>query len=101
MVSAGLKKDKVTSLDGIDNVALYDGRNYYTNLDQSGYNLMGMAPLTITKTGLPFGSFYGYKVLGIFKTDAEAACHKVNGKVAHASDLQFLDLIMVMAITAD
>jgi len=24
-------------------------------------------PITITKSGLPFGSFFGYKVLGIFK----------------------------------
>ena len=91
-VTAGFNKNKVTSLDGIDNDALYDGRNYYTNLDQSGFNLMGTAPLTITKSGLPFGSFYGYKVLGLFKTDAEAAAQKVNGKVAHAGDLHFQDL---------
>ncbi|MES1249063.1 MAG: TonB-dependent receptor, partial [Chitinophaga rupis] len=48
-VNAGFNKNKVTSLDGITNDALYDGRNYYTNLDQSGFNLMGTAPLTITK----------------------------------------------------
>ena len=91
-VTAGFNKNKVTDLDGIPNDALYDGRNYYTNLDQSGFNLMGTAPLTVTKAGLPFGSYYGYKVIGIFTTDAEAAAQKVNGKVAHAGDLHFQDL---------
>ena len=99
-VTAGFNRNKVTSLDGIDNDALYDGRNYYTNLDQSGFNLMGTAPLTITKSGLPFGSFYGYKVLGIFKTDAEAAAQQVNGKAAHAGDLHFQDLDKDGKITA-
>ncbi|HEV3222790.1 MAG TPA: SusC/RagA family TonB-linked outer membrane protein [Puia sp.] len=91
-VTAGFNKNIVTNLDNITNDALYDGRNYFNNLDQSGYNLMGAAPLTITKAGLPFGSFYGYKVLGIFKTDADAASQTVNGKPAHAGDLQFQDL---------
>jgi len=90
--TAGFNKNKVQDLDGITNDALYDGRNYYTNLDQSGFNLMGTAPLTITKAGLPFGSFYGYKALGVFQTDADAAGQKVNGKVAHAGDLRFQDL---------
>jgi TonB-linked SusC/RagA family outer membrane protein len=90
--TAGFNKNKVIDLDGITNDALFDGRNYYTNLDQSGYNLMGTSPLTITKAGLPFGSFYGYKVLGIFKTDEEAAHQKVNGKQAHAGDLIYEDL---------
>lgn len=100
-VTAGFNTNKVTSLDGIANDALYDGRNYYTNLDQSGFNLMGTAPLTITKAGLPFGSFYGYKVLGIFKTDQDAAVQQVNGKVAHAGDLHFQDLTKDGNISAD
>ncbi|WP_276480161.1 SusC/RagA family TonB-linked outer membrane protein [Paraflavitalea pollutisoli] len=91
-VSAGFNRNKVLDLNGIKNDALYDGRNYFNNLDQSGYNLMGTSPLTITKANLPFGSFYGYKVLGIFKNDQEAAGQKVNGKAAHAGDLQFEDL---------
>ena len=100
-VTAGFNTNKVTSLDGIENDALYDGRNYYTNLDQSGFNLMGTAPLTITRAGLPFGSFYGYKVLGIFKTDEEAAVQQVNGKVAHAGDLHFQDVTKDGSITSD
>jgi hypothetical protein len=62
---------------------------------------MGTAPLTNTKAGLPFGSFYGYKVLGTFKTDADAAGQKVNGKVAHAGDLIFFDKTKDGIINAD
>ncbi|WP_295128528.1 SusC/RagA family TonB-linked outer membrane protein [uncultured Chitinophaga sp.] len=90
--SAGFNKNKVVDLSGITNDALFDGRNYYNNLDESGFNLMGTNALTITKAGLPFGSFYGYKSLGIFQTDAEAATQKVGGKVAHAGDLIFEDI---------
>jgi hypothetical protein len=42
-------------------------------------------PLTVTESGLPFGQFYGYKSLGIFKTDAQAAASAQPG--AHAGDL--------------
>ena len=100
-VTMGFNKNNVTNLDNITNDALYDGRNYFNNLDQSGFNLMGTAPLTITKAGLPFGSFYGYKALGIFKTDAEAAAQSVNGKPAHAGDLIFQDLNKDGAINSD
>jgi len=68
----GFNKNKVTSLDGIATDALYDGYNYYNNGNE-GYGVMANQPITITKNGLPFGSFYGYKAVGIFKTDAEAA----------------------------
>lgn len=100
-VSAGFNKNKVLDLNGITNDALYDGRNYYTNLDQSGFNLMGTNDLTITRAGLPFGSFYGYKALGIYQTDEEAKGQKVNGKEAHAGDLIFEDLTKDGNITAD
>src|SRR5260221_9692150 len=43
--------------------------------------------MTVTKNGLPFGSFYGYKVVGTFKTDAEAAASAQPN--AHAGDLIF------------
>lgn len=100
-VTMGFNKNKVLDLNGITNDALYDGRNYYTNLDQSGFNLMGTAPLTVTKAGLPFGSFYGYKVLGVFQTDEEAASQTVNGKKAHAGDLIYEDLTKEGTINAD
>jgi len=85
-VTAGFNKNKVLNLDGIEADALYDGYNYYSNGD-AGFNIMSNQPLTITKAGLPFGSFYGYKVIGMFKTDAEAAASAQ--PTAHAGDLIF------------
>lgn len=99
--SAGFNRNKVLDLNGITNDALYDGRNYFNNLDGSGYNMMGTSPITITKANLPFGSFYGYKVLGIFQSDEAAASQSVNGKVAHKGDLIFQDLTKDGKITAD
>lgn len=87
-VNAGFNKNKVTNLDGIATSALYDGYNYYNNGNE-GYGITPNLPITITQSGLPFGSFYGYKVLGIFKTDADAAKQIVNGNAARAGDLIF------------
>jgi TonB-linked SusC/RagA family outer membrane protein len=89
--TAGFNKNKVVSLSGAATDAVYDGYNYYGNGD-AGFNMMSNQTLTITKPGQPFGSFYGYKVLGIFPSDAAAAGQKVNGNTAHAGDLQFQDL---------
>ena len=87
-VTAGFNKNKVLSLSGITTDALYDGYNFYNNGD-AGFNIMPNQRITISQAGLPFGSFYGYKVKGIFQTDAEAASQKVNGNTAHAGDLIF------------
>ncbi|HVW61530.1 MAG TPA: TonB-dependent receptor [Puia sp.] len=87
-VNAGFNKNRVTNLDGIATSALYDGYNYYNNGNE-GYGITPNLPITITQSGLPFGSFYGYKVLGIFKTDADAAKQIVNGNAARAGDLIF------------
>ncbi|MBN9385076.1 MAG: TonB-dependent receptor [Chitinophagaceae bacterium] len=87
-VNAGFNRNKVTNLDGIATDALYDGYNYYNNGNE-GYGITPNLPITITQSGLPFGSFYGYKVLGIFKTDADAAKQIVNNNVARAGDLIF------------
>ncbi|GGH65299.1 TonB-linked SusC/RagA family outer membrane protein [Filimonas zeae] len=85
-VTAGFNANKVDNLSGITTDALFDGYNYYNNGD-AGFSIMPNMPLTITRAGLPFGSFYGYKVLGIFKTDAEAqASAQPNAK---AGDLIF------------
>lgn len=84
--TAGFNTNKVTNLDGIATDALYDGYNYY-NLGNAGYGAMVNKSLTITQNGLPFGQFYGYKVLGIFKTDAQAAASAQ--PLAHAGDLIF------------
>lgn len=82
--TAGFNTNKVTNLDGIATDALYDGYNYYNN-GNATYGAMIGKNLTITKNGLPFGQFYGYKVLGIFQTDAQAAASAQPN--AHAGDL--------------
>ncbi|HEY8931042.1 MAG TPA: TonB-dependent receptor [Mucilaginibacter sp.] len=87
-VTASFNKNKVTSLDGVATDALYDGYNYYSNGD-SGFNIMSNQNLTITKAGLPFGSFYGYKVLGIFSSDEQAKASAQPN--AHAGDLIYDD----------
>jgi len=85
-VTAGFNRNKVQDLDGITTDALYDGYNYYNN-GNSGYGIMANQTLTITKAGLPFGSFYGYEAQGLFKTDAEAAASAQPN--AKAGDLKF------------
>lgn len=56
------------------------------------FSQMPSQQLTITKVGLPFGSFYGYKVLGIFTNEAAAQQQVVNGHKADIGDLQYQDL---------
>jgi len=90
-VNAGFNKNKVVSLTGTATGTLNDGYNWYNNGDQA-FNMMPNQTITQTKAGLPFGSFYGYKVIGIFQTDAQAAGQKVNGNVAQAGDLEFQDV---------
>lgn len=90
-LNAGFNQNKVVSLSGTATGVIYDGYNFYNNGDQA-FNIMSNQTITITKAGLPFGSFYGYKVLGIFQTDAQASHQTVNGNVAQAGDLQFQDL---------
>jgi len=90
-VTASFNQNKVTKLSGIATDAIYDGYNYYS-IGDANFNTMPGQTITITKVGLPFGSFYGYKALGIFQSDADAAKQTVNGVAAHAGDLQFQDL---------
>ena len=85
-INGGFNKNKVINLSGIENDKLFDGYNYYSNGD-AGFSVMSNQNITITKAGLPFGSFYGYKATGIFKTDAEAAASAQPN--AHAGDLIF------------
>ncbi|NCD68740.1 SusC/RagA family TonB-linked outer membrane protein [Mucilaginibacter agri] len=88
-VNGGFNKNNVISLSGLATDAIYDGYNFYSFGD-TGFNMMPNQTLTITKAGLPFGSFYGYKALGLFQTDAEAAASPQ--KNAHAGDVRFQDL---------
>ncbi|NQX56367.1 TonB-dependent receptor [Pedobacter panaciterrae] len=84
-------KNQVTKLSTETTSELLDGYNFYNNGDMA-FQIMPNQTITTTRKGEPFGSFYGYKVLGIFQNDAEAAKQKVGGIPAHAGDLQFQDL---------
>jgi TonB-linked SusC/RagA family outer membrane protein len=84
--TGGFNKNNVVDLSGIVTDKLFDGYNYYSNGD-AGFNIMSNQNITVTQAGLPFGSFYGYKVIGIFKTDAEATASAQPN--AHAGDLIF------------
>jgi TonB-linked SusC/RagA family outer membrane protein len=89
--TGGWNKNEVTKLSDVTTSELTDGFNYYNNGDVA-FQMMPNQPITVTRKGLPFGSFYGYKVLDIFETDAAAAGQKVNGNIAHAGDLHFEDV---------
>jgi TonB-linked SusC/RagA family outer membrane protein len=84
-------QNKVTKLSGLATDAFYSGYNYYS-LGDNAFSQMPNQQLTITKAGLPFGSFYGYKVLGIFTDQATAQKQVVNGHKADIGDLQYQDI---------
>ncbi|MDB5122700.1 MAG: TonB-dependent receptor plug [Mucilaginibacter sp.] len=92
-VSANLSynQNKVTKLSGAATDAVYGGYNYYS-MGDNGFNMMPNQQLTITKAGLPFGSFYGYKAIGIFSDQAAAQKQIVNGHKANIGDLQYQNL---------
>ena len=49
--------------------------------------------LTYTAAGLPFGQFYGYKVIGIYQTDEDAAAGTQQpNRTSLAGDLIFKDV---------
>jgi TonB-linked SusC/RagA family outer membrane protein len=98
-VTGGFNKNKVVSLNGLATDAIYDGINYYS-IGDAGFNMMPNQNLTITKAGLPFGSFYGYKVQGMFQTDAQAAASP-QGATTKAGDLIYEDFNHDGKITAD
>jgi TonB-linked SusC/RagA family outer membrane protein len=84
-------QNKVTKLSGAATDAVYGGYNYYS-MGNTSFSQMPNQQLTITKVGLPFGSFYGYKVLGIFTDEATAQKQVVNGHKADMGDLQYQDV---------
>jgi TonB-linked SusC/RagA family outer membrane protein len=92
-VTAGFNKNNVVSLSGTATGVIYDGYNWYNNGNTS-FNQMSNQNITESKAGLPFGTFYGYKVLGIFQTNAQALAsgQTVNGNPAQAGDLIFQNL---------
>jgi len=90
-VTGGWNKNEVTKLSSETTSELLDGYNYYNNGDVA-FQMMPNQTITATRKGEAFGSFYGYKVLGIFQNDTDAAKQKVGGIAARAGDLQFQDL---------
>jgi TonB-dependent starch-binding outer membrane protein SusC len=84
-------QNMVTKLSGAATDAVYGGYNYYS-FGNTGFNQMANQQLTITKVGLPFGEFYGYKVLGIFNNEAQAQKQVVNGHHADIGDLEYQDV---------
>jgi TonB-linked SusC/RagA family outer membrane protein len=47
-------------------------------------------PITLTQEGLPVGSFYGWRSVGVFQTNAEATAYGQSG--AKAGDIKFEDV---------
>jgi hypothetical protein len=78
-------------LSGAATDAVYGGYNFYSQGD-AGFSQMPNQQITISKVGLPFGSFYGYKVIGIFSDQATAQKQTINGHKANIGDLQYQDL---------
>jgi TonB-dependent starch-binding outer membrane protein SusC len=81
--------NKVVSLVGTKQNPIRDGNNDYPPF---GGQMFGF-PLTYTAEGLPFGQFYGLKVMGIYQTNEEAAASglSVNGTTPRAGDLIYWD----------
>jgi hypothetical protein len=88
--TGSFNKNKVTNLDGVNNKPITPlGAN--SNYPATNNSLWVNQPLTYTAVDLPFGQFYGYKSLGIFQTDAEAAAYHTTQPRAAAGDLHFQD----------
>jgi TonB-linked SusC/RagA family outer membrane protein len=89
-VTGSFNKNKVLNLDNLNNAPILRGNNDYPS---AGNGKWTGQPLTYTAAGLPFGQFYGYKVLGIYKTDAEAAAGvQQPNRTSLAGDLIFQDV---------
>jgi len=87
--NGAFNNNKVLNLDNINNNPILDGNNNYGN---ASFGIMVNQPITITKAGLSFGQFYGYKVEGIYKTEDEISKHpQQEGNRARPGDLIFAD----------
>jgi TonB-dependent starch-binding outer membrane protein SusC len=91
-ITGSFNNNLVTNLDGTNTNPIYDGNNNYGDRYATQGAMLNQN-ITYTLAGLPFGQFYGYKSLGIYKTDADAAKGPQQpGKVAHAGDLIYQDV---------
>ena len=83
--NAAFNKNIVLSLDNTNGTAVNSGQ-------QTDYGLFAKEFLTRTVAGRSFGEFFGYKALGIYQTDEEAAKNpQFAGVTAKAGDLKFQD----------
>ena len=92
-LTGSFNKNKVLDLDGINSNPVKNGDNNYGNPTQG--SLLNQ-PLTYTLAGLPFGQFYGFKVEGIYSSEAQIDNHAQQGsqaapKRAHVGDLIYAD----------
>jgi TonB-dependent starch-binding outer membrane protein SusC len=91
-MTGSFNSNLVTNLDGTNLNPILDGNNNYGDKYATQGAMLGQN-ITYTLAGLPFGQFYGFKSLGIYKTDAEAAKGPQQpGNIAHAGDLIFEDV---------
>ena len=91
-VTGSFNSNLVTNLDGTNSNPVLDGNNNYGD-KYATQGAMLNQNITYTLAGLPFGQFYGFRSLGIYKTDEDAAKGPQQaGKVAHAGDLIFQDV---------
>ncbi|MES2431430.1 MAG: SusC/RagA family TonB-linked outer membrane protein [Bacteroidota bacterium] len=88
--TGSFNKNTVVNLDGVSNAPIKNlAAN--SNFPATNNSLWVNQPLTYTAVDLPFGQFYGYKSLGIFQTDEEAAAQHATQPRAQAGDLHFQD----------
>ncbi len=85
-------KNKVLDLDGINSNPIKAGDNNYGN---PTFGAMVNQPITSTIAGQPFGQFYGYKVEGIYSSQAQIDAHPQDHdplKKANIGDLIYADV---------
>ncbi len=81
-----VNRNKMTDMGSLGS----DGQIFGDKYLSSGSNLLG-APIHVTELGYPIGSFYGYKIKGIYQNAIEVA----NGpekSTAKPGDFKFVDL---------
>lgn len=85
-------KNKVLDLDGVNSNPIKAGDNNYGN---PTFGAMVNQPITYTIAGQPFGQFYGYKVEGIYSSQAQVDAHPQDpdpAKKARIGDLIYADI---------
>jgi len=82
------------NLDISGNISFLDNEvislgNGVASIDGGSFTSNSVRNITRTEPGMPLGAFYGYKVLGIYQTDAEAIADGRTNAVA--GDIRFED----------